>query len=188
MNYLALGDSYTIGENVKQQNSFPYQLKQQLNVEQVKVIAQTGWTTKDLLKQIQKENLNQSYDFVSLLIGVNNQYQGKSRNEYITELELLIKIGIQKVKNTKHFFLMTIPNYGDTPFGNTWHSYITKDLNWYNTQIIKLGNKYQLPIVDITSVSKETKVNEKLLTSDLLHPSKQLYSFWVQEIMTVINS
>lgn len=183
MNYLALGDSYTIGEDIDQNLSFPNQLSKKLDIFETKIVAKTGWTTTDLLAQIKNESLSKSYDFVSLLIGVNNQYQGKSRTLYLEELENLIQIGLSKVKNKSNFYLLTIPDYGLTPFAQTWQVYISADLNWYNQQIKNAGKKHNLKVIDITDVSNRVKSESHLLALDLLHPSSDLYSLWINEIL-----
>ena len=181
--YLALGDSYTIGEAVDFTSNFPNQLSKKLNWETPKIIAKTGWTTRNLLEAIQGENLNPKYDFVSLLIGVNNQYQGKSRAAFLLELERLIVFGLSKVDNPSNFILLTIPNYGSTPFGGNWSSYITSDLIWYNEQIKKAAIKHQLTFVDIYDISILAEKDLSLLADDLLHPSAKMYELWVNNLI-----
>lgn len=121
--YLALGDSYTIGESVTQGQSFPYQLaaildKQGLNVQSPTIVAQTGWTTTDLQWAIQRATLSSKYDIVTLLIGVNNQYQGGSIDTYRTEFSALLQTAINFAGgNVTHVFVISIPDWGVTPFG-----------------------------------------------------------------------
>lgn len=184
--YLALGDSYIIGESIDFTNNIPNQLSKILSWETSKIIAKTGWTTRDLLEAIEEENFETSYDFVSLLIGVNNQYQGKSRAEFLSELEQLIAFGISKLENSENFILLTIPNYGITPFGENWSSYITSELIWYNQKIKEAANRHQLTLVDIYEISLMAEKDLSLLASDMLHPSAEMYKFWVEKIVQII--
>ena len=186
--YLALGDSYTIGEAVDFSGNFPYQLSKKMEWESPKILAKTGWTTRNLMEAIQSENLNPEYDFVSLLIGVNNQYQGKSRKIYVKELEKLIAFGLSKVDNSKNFILLSIPNYGITPFGENWSSYITSELIWYNEQIKEAAAKYHLTYVDIYDISLLAEKNLSLLAKDMLHPSAEMYGLWVEKIIQIITN
>ena len=123
LTYLALGDSYTIGESVAQNESFPHQyvtkLKLQgLNVANPKIIAKTGWTTDELQAAIKAENLTQKFDIVTLLIGVNNQYRGYSKITYRKEFKELLQTALGYASgNKKRVFVISIPDWGVTPFG-----------------------------------------------------------------------
>ncbi|RZL34474.1 MAG: SGNH/GDSL hydrolase family protein, partial [Pedobacter sp.] len=123
LTYLALGDSYTIGEAVSEKESFPFQLAAQLrvaglNVSTPKIVAKTGWTTSELQTAIKAENLTTNYDVVTLLIGVNNQYRSESQAEYKKEFVALLNTAIAFAKgNKKHVFVVSIPDWGVTPFG-----------------------------------------------------------------------
>ena len=125
LTYLALGDSYTIGEAVSQQESFPFQLVTQLKTSNIsvakpKVIARTGWTTDELQTAIRAENITQNYDLVTLLIGVNNQYRGYSLDTYRKEFKELLNTAISFAgKNNKRVFVVSIPDWGVTPFGKS---------------------------------------------------------------------
>src|SRR5689334_17821355 len=119
--YLALGDSYTIGESVPVQDCFSSQTVkllngQGLNFADPTIVAKTGWTTDELESAIQKANLQTHYDFVSLLIGVNNQYRGRSVEEYAGQFEELLKQSIAFTGNPEHVFVLSIPDWGVTPF------------------------------------------------------------------------
>ncbi|MBK9592012.1 MAG: SGNH/GDSL hydrolase family protein [Crocinitomicaceae bacterium] len=122
--YLALGDSYTIGEGVAVIDSWPYQLVKKLNakgisIEQPKVIARTGWRTDNLIAAIEAENLSQKYDLVSLLIGVNNQFQGKSLEQYKKDLRSLLNTAINlSAAGKSRVFVLSIPDYGSTPLAS----------------------------------------------------------------------
>src|SRR6056300_56112 len=187
--YLALGDSYTIGESVQESERWPNQLAEvlkgtSLEVETVTIIAKTGWTTAELINGIEsKKNTNQ-YDLVSLLIGVNNQYRGQSLERFETELIQLIKTAIIYSKNgAQGVFLVSIPDWGVTPFAKDRDvKKIAMEIQAFNKVIQKQANEFKLPFIDITSISKEAKTDLSLLAPDELHPSGKMYNFWVQKI------
>ncbi|RYD87423.1 MAG: SGNH/GDSL hydrolase family protein, partial [Sphingobacteriales bacterium] len=155
--YLALGDSYTVGRYVEQSESFPFQLVKKLNdkhilTAQPVLIAQNGWRTDELIKGIEAQAGNAQYDIVTLLIGVNNQYQKKDIDTYRTEFLQLINTAIKLAKgNPKHVFILSIPDWGATPFANGRDQVkIAAEIDAYN-EINKLitktaGSKY----IDIT--------------------------------------
>jgi hypothetical protein len=122
--YLALGDSYTIGEGVPLHDSYPYQAVQMLrnsgkSFQAPEIIAKTGWTTSELASQIDHTILNRVYDFVSLLIGVNNQYRGMLSSHYSIEFgELLARSISLAGEKPSLVFVLSIPNWGLTPFAN----------------------------------------------------------------------
>lgn len=184
--YLALGDSYTIGESVEESERWPVQLVKLLNergiaIANPKIIAKTGWRTDDLQNGISKDKkLRPSYDLVSLLIGVNNQYQGKPIDQYKKEFEELIKAAVQFANNDpKKVFVVSIPDYGKTPFGAKKESKIEKELNEYNRIAKHISLSYGIPFFNITPISREAKERLELVAKDKLHPSGQMYTEWV---------
>lgn len=190
-NYLALGDSYTIGESVNAKQNFPAQLKQKLLAENfeinVHIIAKTGWTTRDLIENIEKENPGNNYDLLTLLIGVNNQYQGKDTTTYKTELKLLIgKATVLAQGKKENVLLISIPDYGVTPFAKSKHPVkISQEIAHFNqikkTEAEKAGIKW----IEITEISKLAKTDLALLANDQLHPSTKMYKMWVEKIAPV---
>ena len=195
--YLALGDSYTIGESVDEKYSWPIQLKFNLfnsdsntSLDSVRIIAKTGWTTSDLLNYISNIKINNNYDLVSLLIGVNNQFRGYDTNIYEKEFEkLLIKsIGFAN-SNFSNVFVLSIPDYGVTPFGKLRDSEkIKSEINLYNEINYKISKKYCVLYFDITDISRLAEFDSTLLADDMLHPSKKMYNLWVEKIVDqVIN-
>tara|TARA_B100001167_G_scaffold51770_1_gene30011 strand:+ start:211 stop:891 length:681 start_codon:yes stop_codon:yes gene_type:complete len=195
--YLALGDSYTIGESVDEKYSWPIQLKFNLlnsdsntSLDSVRIIAKTGWTTSDLLNYISNIKINNNYDLVSLLIGVNNQFRGYDKNIYEKEFEkLLIKsIGFAN-SNFSNVFVLSIPDYGVTPFGKLRDSEkIKSEINLYNEINYKISKKYGVLYFDITDISRLAEFDSTLLADDMLHPSKKMYNLWVEKIVDqVIN-
>lgn len=184
MNYLALGDSYTIGEAVNTENSFPLLLANKINAVS-QVIAKTGWTTSDLLLAIDGTKTLPNYDFVSLLIGVNNQYQGKSREFYEKDLSSLFKF--ISSKKPKKIICISIPNYGYTPFGREQLNYISGELGWYNKTLKSFCEKHQGVWVDIEQISMNCLKNPDLLAQDKLHPSGEMYKQIVNKIINEIT-
>ena len=176
--YLALGDSYTIGEGAT--TNFPTLLSQKMDWQEPTIIAKTGWTSKDLIEAIKVETLAPTYDYISLLIGVNNQYQGKTLKEFRKELDDLIKIGLEKA--AFRFFLVGIPNYGYTPFGRANEAYITADLKKFNKLIQEKALENHLQYIDIWDISLKPKTDKTLLAADSLHPSAFMYKLWVDQI------
>lgn len=183
MKLLALGDSYTIGESVDQSDSFPYLWKDALKASAVRVVAKTGWTTSDLIQGIFQSDLEAQYDRVSLLIGVNNQYQGKSRQSYQIEFNQLLDLAIAKVSQPDHLLVLSIPNYGVTPFGKKWKSYISADLEKYNQTAKEQAQKRGIRFINITEASLKASSDLSLLASDGLHPSGKMYAEWVKMIL-----
>ncbi len=188
LNYLALGDSYTIGESVAQHGSFPYQLASQLNsaglkVVAPKIVAKTGWTTGELMAAIKTENsLKRTYDMVTLLIGVNNQYRGYSQTAYRTEFKMLLQTALNFAGgNKKHVFVVSIPDWGVTPFGKGSgrdQNTIAKEIDGFNAinkeEALAIGVSY----TDITAKSRLASTELTLIANDGLHPSEKMYAEW----------
>ena len=188
VNYLALGDSYTIGESVAENERWPNQLAQRLNIRTPKIIATTGWRTDDLSGAINAANLKNEYDLVSLLIGVNNQYQGKSAAQYEIEFEDLLKTAIQLAKGkSKNVFVVSIPDYGYTPFGKPKQETITPQIDEFNRINKRIAGKYQVTYFNITDISRTGLDDPALVAADGLHPSGKMYTLWVEIISKGFN-
>jgi lysophospholipase L1-like esterase len=190
MKFLALGDSYTIGESVAEAQRWPVLLVKELNkrgknFSKPKIIATTGWRTDDLKNAIMKENPAKDYDLVSLLIGVNNQYQGKSVESYTPEFEELLNMAIAFAGGDKSkVFVVSIPDYGFTPFGKEKQEKITRELNEYNRVNKAIAEKYGIKYFNITDVSRKGFDDPELVASDGLHPSGKMYAQWVEIILS----
>lgn len=197
--FLALGDSYTIGELVEQDLSWPYQLTTKLNQDQVElttphVIAVTGWRTDELLKAIEKENIKaNTYDFVSLLIGVNNQYQGKPIRQYELEFEKLLDQAILFSKhNAAGVFVVGIPDYSTTAYAEKSEKpNIKSDLKVYNAYAQQVCLEKGVPFFDILELASTLNTKPGMLASDGLHPSGEQYTAWLNlfydEVLTLIK-
>ncbi len=191
--YLALGDSYTIGEQVKINESFPYQtvyrLRQQnLHFTAPEIIASTGFTTFELNEAIDETTLLPQYDFVSLLIGVNNQYRGRLVEEFERDFEMLINRAIHFAGNIPaHAFVLSIPDWGVTPFAaGSDGPAIAKAIDAFNTLCKRLTEKKQAHYIDITQSQRDDSSNKSFLTGDKLHPSGKEYSKWAIELSNQI--
>ncbi|SMG39235.1 Lysophospholipase L1 [Marivirga sericea] len=191
--YLALGDSYTIGEAVESENTWSKVLVEKLHsrgidLELNKIIATTGWTTDELLEAIENDALIQdvNFDLVSLLIGVNNQYRGYGIKQYQEEFELLLKKAINLAgKKTDRVFVVSIPDYGVTPFAienNKNAALIAKELNEYNRIARNLCHEYGIAFFDITPISLKAFWDTGYVASDKLHPSAKMYAEWAEYI------
>jgi acyl-CoA thioesterase I len=192
INYLALGDSYTIGQSVCDLCRFPEQLKTKLGNEYPKnsffekVIAQTGWTTTNLISAINQENLSPNYDLVTLLIGVNNQYQNKDFSIYTTEFVDLVNKAIILGKGSKaNLIVVSIPDYAFTPYGVSTgnQAKISTEIDNYNAFAQKYCQDNGITYVNITAITKEGLKNTKLVTTDDLHPSELAYAKFVELIL-----
>jgi lysophospholipase L1-like esterase len=181
--FLALGDSYTIGESVSEDERWPNQLADKLKIDRPKIIATTGWRTDDLKNAIISANLKNEYELVSLLIGVNNQYQGKSSAQYEIEFEDLLKTAIQLAKGkNKNVFVVSIPDYGFTPFGKPKQETITVQLDEFNLVNKRITEKYKIKYFNITEISRKGLEDPALVAADGLHPSGKMYTQWVEVI------
>ncbi len=189
LRYLALGDSYTIGESVDENERWPVQLAEKLSAKgrpylKPQIIATTGWRTDDLANAVWKENLKADYDLVSLLIGVNNQYQGKSLDAYMPEFEELLKTAIKLAGGDKsRVFVVSIPDYGYTPFGKAKQQTISEELDKFNAANKSISESIGVRYVNITDISRKGFEDPQLVAADGLHPSGKQYRLWVDRIV-----
>ena len=186
--YLALGDSYTIGESVTEPERWPNQLvdslaKKGIQLGKPTIIATTGWRTDDLRNAMTKAHLKNEYELVSLLIGVNNQYQGKSSSIYASEFEELLKWAVRLAGGKKHrVFVVSIPDYGFTPFGKPKQEVISKAIDEFNEINAQIAYKYGIRYFNITDISRDGLSDPTLVAADGLHPSGKMYAYWVELI------
>jgi len=187
--YLALGDSYTIGESVPEQESFPHQAADLLNkagyaFNKPFIIAKTGWTTDELEQGIVQARPGNSYDVVSLLIGVNNQYRGRSITEYAQQFEALLQQAIAFAgKRPEHVFVLSIPDWGATPFAEGRdRTQIATAIDAFNAVNKSIAAQYQVHYIDITPGTREAATDATLVTGDHLHPSGKEYNRWAQKL------
>lgn len=182
--YLALGDSYTIGESVSQGERWPMQLADRLQADgihaEVTIIARTGWTTDELWQGIQAQTIEPPYDLVSLLIGVNNQYRGRDINEYREQFVFLLNKAIEYAGGrTERVIVLSIPDWGVTPYAEGRdRTQIAREIDAYNAvnreESLRAGVRY----VDVAPASRLAVNDVSLLAADGLHPSGKMYSLW----------
>jgi lysophospholipase L1-like esterase len=196
--YLALGDSYTIGESVSMPDRYPVILSEELKKNNFKVsdpdiIATTGWTTANLKEGISLAGMRgKKYDMVSLLIGVNNEYQGRSLSEYKTEFKELLYMAIDLAHgNKKKVFVISIPDYGYTPSYASHQAKISPAIDNFNVANKQITDSMEVKYFDITPISRKGLEDPELIASDGLHPSGKMYRQWVdlmsKDIIQMLN-
>jgi lysophospholipase L1-like esterase len=194
--YLALGDSYTIGEGVEEKERFPEQLaldisKQGFDV-RTEIIARTGWTTDELWQGIESSELNPPYDLITLLVGVNNQYRGRKVEEYRLEFEQLLDKAIFLAgSDPSRVIVISIPDWGITPFAQVAEASTTQistQIDEFNEVNKELANEKGASYVDVTSISRQAEGDRSLLAKDGLHPSAIMYAKWIELIFPVAIS
>jgi lysophospholipase L1-like esterase len=190
--FLALGDSYTIGQGVEASSRWPDQLALNLSrsgieIDSLKIIAKTGWTTGDLLRAVDREQPGQ-FDMVSLLIGVNNQFQGLSFRDFGLEFNNLLNVAISIAEDDARVFVVSIPDYGVTPFGASNRDQIAEEIDQYNDYIREECQSRGIPFIDVTGISRELGGSSMALAPDGLHPSGYQYKMWVDSIQPVVEN
>ena len=187
LSFLALGDSYTIGEGVAENGRWPVQLAAKLREEGIaladpRIIATTGWTTDELAWGIDGAEPLGEWDFVTLLIGVNNQYRGRSAIDFRGEFETLLQRAIRYTRGrADRVLVLSIPDWGVTPFVKTTQAspaQIALELDAYNAAAQVVCEAQGVAFVDITPVSRERGGQAQMLADDGLHPSASMYTLW----------
>jgi len=183
--YLALGDSYTIGEQVPVKENFPNQAvqllrKQNIEVADPMIIATTGWTTDELAASIREHNIKETFSFVSLLIGVNNQYRGRSVESYKEEYTQLLNTAIAFANNKpEDVFVLSIPDWGATPFADGRDKEkIAYEIDAYNAACKQITLAHKCHFIDITPSTRENGHKTEYVAGDGLHPSAKEYTIW----------
>jgi len=182
--YLALGDSYTVGESVKNSETWPYLLAERLNWKTPKVIAQTGWKTYELLQALDDAYLEDQYNWVTLLIGVNNQYRQVDFEIFQRDLEQLSDKINTLIMHPKQVLLLSIPDYSVTPFvEDKDRKRIASELAMYNYHKKAFAHRQAYQYCDITQISQQAATHPSLVCSDKLHPSAEQYRLWASHIL-----
>ena len=221
--YLAMGDSYTIGEGVLLSESFPYQTVQLLRQSAVgaknsrqgfeetpeavenlvggwqfnapEIVAKTGWTTDELNAAIQQTTLLAQYDIVSLLIGVNNQYRGRTAAEFKNEFTQLIQQAVAFAQNNPaKVFVLSIPDWSITPFAETPLpdgqgrdiEQIAREIDAFNAVCKKVSAEFLCTYLNIADGQRGDTANDEFLAEDRLHPSAKEYAKWAEKLSTAI--
>lgn len=200
--YLALGDSYTIGENVAPAGRWPEQLAAALRAEGIvidgiavanpRIIAATGWTTDELSAAIDAaEPLGENHALVSLLIGVNNQYRGRTVDDYAHEFAILLERAIGFAgRRADRVFVLAIPDWGVTPFAADSGrdiAAIARELDAYNAAAAKICAERGVAFIDIAPVSRARGAEPAMLADDGLHPSAAMYAEWARLALPAVR-
>ena len=195
LNYLALGDSYTIGEALPASESFPYQVVvgltlQKHPVKTPKIIAVTGWTTDNLISAIDRSGIiGKKYDFVTLLIGVNDQFQHVSQDNYKIKFAQVLNTAITFANGDKtRVFVLSIPDYGVTPFAGGNEASIGPEIDQFNAINKDISTKAGVNYLDITGISRQAATDPGLIANDGLHPSPKMYQLWVEQLLPMITA
>ena len=191
--YLALGDSYTIGEGVATDERWPNQLVALLRRSQIAldqpddIVARTGWTTDELSAAMDAHTFHAPYALVTLLIGVNNQYRGRDLDNYRVEFTALLKRAIALAGgDAKHVIVVSIPDWGVTRFGKSSGrdtSEIARQLDAYNAANAQIATMLHCGYVDVTAISRQGGDSAEALVCDGLHPSAAMYGRWAEAIL-----
>lgn len=198
LTYLALGDSYTIGEGVPKEDRYPMQLVEALNQSGVtrfsspQIIAQTGWTVDELEAGINASKIDsEGYDLVTLLIGVNNQYRGRPIAEFEIEFEAMLKRAIGFARGRKdHVIVISIPDWGVTPFAESKgvdQEKVALEVNAYNAAKEAVCSQLGVAFVEITADYREIGAQPEMVVDDELHPSGRVYSRWTEKLLTQVQ-
>lgn len=197
LTYLALGDSYTIGEGVQEAGRYPNQTvelvkKSGLQFGEPTIIAKTGWTTDELDAGINAAGIeNNTYDLVTLLIGVNNQYRGRNIENYKDEFEDLLKKSIKFAKgNTNHVVVISIPDWGITPFASergSDHERVKNEIDLFNQANEEIAKNLGVHYIKITDRYREIGALPEMLVEDKLHPSDLVYEEWAKKLAKIIE-
>lgn len=192
--FLALGDSYTIGESVEVKDRWPVLFMDELKtisneIDSLHIVARTGWKAEELNEQINNLNLVPSFGLVSLQIGVNNQFQGQNPNDFRPAFIKLLNRSISLAgSNNKKLFVLSIPDWGASGYGGSQDTgEISKEIDEFNS-VIKTETEIRgVPFFNITAISRRARSDKTLIASDGLHPSGKMYKLWVEKIVSEIS-
>jgi lysophospholipase L1-like esterase len=189
--FLALGDSYTIGEGVAVAERWPMQVAdilrtQGVSIDTPEIVARTGWTTDELSAAMDAADLHPPFDLVTLLIGVNNQYRGRELDNYRNEFRALLERAIKLAgKRPAHVVVVSIPDWGVTRFGQTSGrdvDQVRREINAYNATNEKIAKMLHTGYADVTALSRDGADRADMLVGDGLHPSAAMYRLWAERI------
>ncbi|MDP3474142.1 MAG: SGNH/GDSL hydrolase family protein [Algoriphagus sp.] len=198
LTYLALGDSYTIGEGVPENDRYPVQLVNtlaksgKLNFSNPQIIAKTGWTVDELEAGIKAaDTKSEGYDLVTLLIGVNNQYRGRPVEDFEKEFELMLNRAITFARgNTSHVMVLSIPDWGVTPFAvnrKSDQAKVEREIDAYNSAKKAICKMYGITFIDITEDYRTIGARPEMVVEDLLHPSGLVYQRWMEKLLKEVK-
>lgn len=188
LQYLALGDSYSIGEGLPLWQSFPYQLCQLLRQDEVEIaapeiLAQTGWTTAELLQACNQYEFLPPYDFITLCIGVNDQYRGLTPAAYAESMEAMVQLAYTLASSPENVWILSIPDWGRSPFASDRNrEQIAMEIDAFNAINHEISQAYGCSYLDITGMSRKQFVEAAHFAADGLHPSSIVYAQWAARL------
>ena len=191
LHYLALGDSYTIGESVSSEDRWPNQLARLLADQgiptEVTIIARTGWTVDELWEGIQATPPDGVYDLVTLLIGVNDQYRGYPVAGYREDFQFMLGKAIEYAGgDAGKVIVLSIPDWGFTPFAATSDTeQIGQQIDEFNAVNLEETKHAGAHYVDVTIISRMAMDDFDLIAGDRLHPSGKMYTMWAEKVLPV---
>ncbi|MCF0069206.1 SGNH/GDSL hydrolase family protein [Dyadobacter sp. CY261] len=191
--YLALGDSYTIGQSVAPDERWPVILANELedggkSIATPQIVARTGWTTRNLLDALEQSPPTGTFDLVSLLIGVNNQYQGRNKEEYRIEFRQLLQKSITYAGgDAGNVFVLSIPDWGVTAMGEGNRDHIAAEIDSFNAIAKDECDKLKIVFIDITGISRKALNDPTMIASDQLHFSGKMYRLWVNDVILEVR-
>lgn len=192
--YLALGDSYTICESVEEKDQWPKVLAKMLTargvlIKEPTIIAKTGWRTDNMLAAAKSKIGEEKYDLVSLLIGVNNEFQGEDVSGFVSKFKSCLEYAIAHCeRGSKAVFVFSIPDYGFTPYGKKNQKKISKRIDDYNEVCQSVSKKLGVTFFNITDISRRGLNETDLVARDGLHPSAKQYQLWLDTYIGDIKS
>lgn len=193
--FLSLGDSYTIGEGVSENYRWSVQLADMLrkdgkDVGNPDIIARTGWTTAELQDAIKTSGNQKTYDLVSLLIGVNNQYRGQSQDQYRIEFRELLQTATKFAGgNAAHVFVLSIPDWGISPYAAGQNkTKIGQEIDQFNAISEDECQKAEITYVDITLLSRSAAGDDSQFASDGLHYSGKQMKLWAEKALPFVKA
>ncbi|MDE1884898.1 MAG: SGNH/GDSL hydrolase family protein [Xanthomonadaceae bacterium] len=189
--FLALGDSYTIGEGVAPSENWPHQLVAALRARGVAIaepdiLARTGWTTDELAAAMAAHAFHPPYALVTLLIGVNNQYRGRDLENYRAEFRGLLHRAIALAgADPRRVLVVSIPDWGVTRFGaesGRDRARIAREIDAFNAAATEISAAQHARCVDVTAIARDRGGAADMLAADGLHPSAAMYTRWTAAI------
>jgi lysophospholipase L1-like esterase len=189
LSFLALGDSYTIGEGVPAEDRWPVRLAERLRDDGIAladphIVAQTGWTTLELLEAMGESGNLRRHDLVTLLAGVNDQYRGYGVDSYRESFDRLVQAAIAHAKLPNGLIVLSIPDWGATPYAHGRdRTAIAHEIDTFNSAAREIAMASGVRFLDITPLSRRAANDRSLLAADGLHPSRTMYESWVEALL-----
>src|SRR6056300_965635 len=191
ISFLALGDSYSVGEGLEGEQNWPERLFDSVkkNDDTIKIIAETGFSTNELIQAIDNAGLEKRYNLISIQIGVNDQFRGNSIELFKQDFQKLVqRIKENELTKRASVFVVSIPDWGATPFGSSWDRIrVASEIDAFNRVIKGVCNTNNILYIDITQISRKDQNNWIYVTADGLHPSSIMYGLWLNKITPLVK-